>query len=84
MPYRLLVSGASLWVPLACPAPELYPREVIEPSIDGLAHAGAVIVCPASNLGLSWQINTPCGRAFPRRLIRVLPTSLLDIEDVIR
>lgn len=34
-------------IPPGCPAAELVPPEVIESSIDGWAHPGAVIVCPA-------------------------------------
>ena len=36
-----------------CPAAELDPREVIEPCIHGLAHADAVIVCPAPDFGVA-------------------------------
>jgi len=35
-----------------CPAAELHPREVIEPRIDSLTHADAVIVCPPPDLGV--------------------------------
>ena len=37
------------WMTPVCPAAELFPQEVIESSIDGLAHTGAVIGCPAPN-----------------------------------
>jgi len=40
------------WMTPVCPAAELCPQEVIESSIDGLAHTGAVIGCPAPDAGV--------------------------------
>src|SRR5881409_184405 len=44
--------GGFLWVSPVCPAAELCPGEVVEPFIDGLAHAGAVIVRPTPDFGV--------------------------------
>ncbi len=38
------------WMTPVCPAAELFPQEVIESSIDGLAHTGAVITNGVSSL----------------------------------
>jgi hypothetical protein len=40
------------WMTPVYPAAELCPQKVIESSIDGLAHTGAVIVCPAPDDGV--------------------------------
>ena len=40
------------WVTPVCPAAKLFPQEVIESSIDGLTHTGAVIGCPAPDEGV--------------------------------
>ena len=44
--------GGLLRVSPVCPAAELCPGEVVEPFIDGLAHAGAVIVRPTPDFGV--------------------------------
>ena len=53
-----------------CPAAELFPRELIEPAVDGLAHADAVIVRPPRIFGLSWRITSLWGKVFARCMIR--------------
>src|SRR5262249_1870091 len=45
-------SGSFGGVSSACPAAELFPRELIKPAVDGLAHARAVIVCPSPDFGV--------------------------------
>jgi hypothetical protein len=46
------------WVTPVCPAAKLCPHEVIESSIDGLAHTGAVIGCPAPDDGV--ELTNQC------------------------
>ena len=46
------------WVTPVCPAAELFPQEVIESSVDGLAHSGAVIGCPAPDEGV--ELSDQC------------------------
>ena len=43
-------SGGFGWVSSVCPAAEFLPRELIEPAVDGLAHADAVITSGVSLL----------------------------------
>ena len=45
-------SGGFGWVSSVCPAAELFPRELIEPSKGDLTHADAVIVRPSPNFGV--------------------------------
>jgi hypothetical protein len=63
-------SGGCGWVSSVGPAAEFCPRELIEPAVDGLAHASAVRVRPPRIWGLSWRITSLWGKAFARGMLR--------------
>src|SRR5215470_2518637 len=54
----------------ACPVAEFDPGEVVKPFVDGVAHADAVVVGPPPDDGVELADQRPCGRAFPRLMIR--------------
>jgi len=56
-------SGSFGWVASVCPAAELFPHELIEPAVDGLAHAGAVIVCPPPDFGVELADHLALGQS---------------------
>ena len=48
-----------------CPAAKLGPGEVIEPVVDGLAYAGAVVVRPAPDFGVELVHQLPLRQGLP-------------------
>jgi len=55
-------SGGFGWVSSVCPAAEFFPRELIEPAVDGLAHASAVIVRPPPDFGVELADHLALGQ----------------------
>src|SRR3989442_12787967 len=55
-------SGGFGRVSSVCPAAELLPRELIKPAVDGLAHAGALIVRPSPDFGVELADHLALGQ----------------------